>query len=308
MTRAARGVEIRTVLGDATRASDVDTAVRLAGPRLRGFVHAAGVLDDGVLANLDGEKLARVMAPKTRGAWNLYRATERVPLDFAVLFSSIASMPGSAGQANYAAGNAFLDALAGYARAAHRTTVSINWGPWSTDGMAAGLSDAAKRRWAARAIDFIAPDVALDALERAILGAEPQVVIAAADWERYHRETAVSGTRRPLVDASASPETARLQLIDSIQHVAARVLGLPDGEAVESAKSFFDVGMDSLLALEFRNRLESEFGLTLPSTVVFDHPTPRAMADELLERRRPAHDVASRLADKLSEIRRGGWV
>src|SRR5262249_10083302 len=153
-TLAASGADVRSVAADVTRAADVDRVVRIAGPSLRGVVHAAGTLDDAVVMNLDRERLVRAMAPKTLGAWHLHRATAHLQLDFLALFSSVAPLPGRRGQANYAAGNAFLDALAFYRRGAGRAAVAINWGPWADEGMAAAASDATKRRWAARSLHF----------------------------------------------------------------------------------------------------------------------------------------------------------
>jgi myxalamid-type polyketide synthase MxaB len=126
--------------GDVAEAQSLESALQSLpkhGPPLRGVIHAAGVLADGVLADMTLEQLDRAMLPKTRGAWNLHQATRQQPLDFFVLFSSVASILGSPGQANYAAGNAFLDALAHYRRSRGLPATAINWGPWAGSGMAA---------------------------------------------------------------------------------------------------------------------------------------------------------------------------
>src|SRR5258708_11587520 len=134
------GAQVTVAREDVTREEQV--AGVLAGidesmPPLRGIIHAAGVLDDGLLLNLDRERLAAVMAPKVEGAWNLHALTLNRPLDFFVLFSSVASALGSPGQGSYAAANAFLDALSQHRRTLGLPSLTINWGPWAAVGMAA---------------------------------------------------------------------------------------------------------------------------------------------------------------------------
>ena len=132
------GAHVVVARGDVARADDVASvieSIRMSMPPLRGVVHAAGVLDDGIVAHLDQRRLRDVMAPKVDGAWNLHALTRDVDLDFFVLFSSAASVLGSPGQAHYAAANSFLDALAWHRRAEGRSALSINWGPWAEVGL-----------------------------------------------------------------------------------------------------------------------------------------------------------------------------
>ena len=150
-----RGVHVHLAHADVADAGALEAALRHdvhRRPPLRGVIHAAGQLDDCLIARLDFPRMAAVMAPKVAGAWNLHRLTRHDELDFFVMFSSVASVLGSPGQAGYAAGNAFLDALAAHRRSAGLPGQSINWGPWSGAGMTSGLSEQDRRRWAAYGI------------------------------------------------------------------------------------------------------------------------------------------------------------
>src|SRR5215469_16693916 len=152
-------------------------------PPLRGIIHAAGILDDGLLVHLDQERLAAVMAPKVQGAWNLHTLTKDMPLDFFVLFSSVASMLGSPGQGSYAAANAFLDALSHQRRALGLPSLTINWGPWSAVGMAA--QPGRSRRFASFGLDAIAPQQGFQALEQLLPQRDgAQVMVVSANWQQ----------------------------------------------------------------------------------------------------------------------------
>ena len=140
----AAGATVVAAQADIANENDVNRLIGLCAKPLRGIVHAAGVLDDGITENQTAARFARVMAPKVQGAWLLHRYSQSEPLDFFVCFSSMASAMGAAGQINYAAANAFLDGLAQYRRARGLSGLSINWGPWATVGMAANLSVASQ--------------------------------------------------------------------------------------------------------------------------------------------------------------------
>ena len=154
-------------------------------PPLAGVVHAAGVREDGVLAQLDEARMKSVLAPKVAGAWNLHRHTADLPLDFFVLFSSAASVLPSPAQGTYAAANAFLDGLARYRRAQGLPAISVNWGPWDDIGMAAGLSERDQKRWARHGVAFISPDDGARAFEKLTASPLAQVAVVNADWRRF---------------------------------------------------------------------------------------------------------------------------
>ena len=190
-----RGSQVIVLRGDVADANSLAGALAQLppeGPPLRGIVHAAGVLADGILTEMTLEQLDRAMAPKARGAWNLHDATHDAPLDFFVLFSSVASVLGSPGQANYAAGNAFLDALAHARHAQGLPATAINWGPWAGSGMAAegGRDEAIKSRGMA----LIEPEVGLELLGRLMNSDVAQVAVMDAQWRDMLR---LLGSRRP---------------------------------------------------------------------------------------------------------------
>ena len=284
----AAGSRVNVARGDVSRAEDVarvlgETARTL--PPLRGVVHAAGVLDDGVLVQQTRERFARVMGPKAQGALHLHRLTEDAPLDFFVLFSSASALLGSPGQANYVAANAFLDALAHHRRARGLPALSINWGPWSGGGMAAASP---RRRGAASdGVRWITPERGRALLARAVREPAAQLGILSIDW-RAVAATAPAQTTRPLLTelfdgASAAPSgttvapgqlRARLAevepvgrlplMVDALRgHLAAVLRTSP--ETLDPAESLSQLGIDSLMAVELKNRLEKD--LAAPTQV-----------------------------------------
>ena len=295
-----RGVEVRVVAADVTDAASLDaalTAVRAAMPPLRGVVHAAGVLADATIDRMDRAQLRRALAPKVDGAWNLHVATADDPLDHFVLFSSVAGVLGLAGQANYAAGNAFLDALAHERRGTGRPATAIAWGPWAEIGLAA--SDANRGdRLAARGLGGLGTAEALDALDRALDGDRPDVVVMRFDAARWRdAEPAAAPFLAVLLAADPVAPTAgpalrervgrepigsrrRAVLEDAVCTELAAVLKVV-ADRIDRAQSLKAMGLDSLMALELRNRLEAETGLTLSATMAFNHPTVTALAEHL---------------------------
>ncbi len=174
----------------ATSAKREEVAALLADigaevPPLRGIFHLAGVLDDGVLREQTRERFDRVMAAKALGAWYLHELTRGQPLDLFVLFSSAAALLGSPGQGNYAAANAFLDALAHHRRWEKRPALSVNWGSWAEVGMAARLIETEGRRWSAAGIGWIEPDRGLHTLEHLISEDRVQAGVLPIDWAKF---------------------------------------------------------------------------------------------------------------------------
>jgi microcystin synthetase protein McyG len=267
-------------------------------PPLRGVIHAAGVLDDGMLRQLSWERFARVMQPKMAGAWDLHRLTAGTELDFFVLFSSFTSILGSPGQANHAAANAFLDALACHRRARGLPALSLNWGAWSDIGAAAERQ--VGERIKMKGGGTLSPEQGLRLLEEVWHTAVAQVAIVPIHWSQLDEQL----MRRPLLAdfvpmrgappsrpsdllgrfRSAAPHKRRALLVDHICAEVAKVLGLQGGDAMEPQQGFFERGMDSLTSVELRNRLRASLQCELPTTVAFDHPTPDALADFVLGR------------------------
>ncbi|MGY3518247.1 type I polyketide synthase, partial [Micromonospora sp. PTRAS2] len=273
---------------------------------LTAVVHAAGLNDVAPLVDTDLGRLAGVLTGKAAGAVHLDELLGDRPLDAFVLFASIAGIWGSGGQAGYAAGNAYLDALAERRRARGLAATSVAWGPWADGGMA---TDDAQRELARRGLRAMSPADAVHALRVAVGRGRACLTVADVDWATFAPAYA-SVRPRPLLadlpearpaerpDDDAAPADGgqalrdRLRalprdeqdrhLTDLVRAEAAAVLGHPGPERVKPRRAFKDLGFDSLTAVELRNRLTRATGLPLPTTLVFDHPDPAAVADHLL--------------------------
>ncbi len=270
---------------------------------LGGIVHAAGVLDDGVIVKQTWPRFARVLAPKAIGAWNLHVATRPLALDFFVLFSSIAGVLGAPGQANYAAANAFLDGLAALRRSQGLPVTCIAWGPWADGGMAEKARAANRARFASVGLGRMSAGDNLEVFEHLLNGPPITAAVAEIDWPKYGKTVTSPGIARfyALVDKSAArgeppevgallarlakePDDRRLAvLIDHLRHQVASVVGLASPDAIEVTQRLLDIGFDSLMAVELKNRVEASLGATLGPTLLFDHPTLAQLARHLLE-------------------------
>jgi acyl transferase domain-containing protein len=300
----ARGVSIRVVPADvadrAALSSLLDQLERDGAP-LRGVVHSAGTVDDGVLAHQTWERFRAVMAAKVQGAWNLHALTAPLPLEFFVLFSSSASLLGPAAQGNYAAANAFLDALAHYRRAQGLPALAVNWGPWSEVGLAArgGLAERAQLQ----GLGAIDPGRGLSVLEHLIASGRTQAAVLPANWaealagpdERTPTllkdlaSRAALPAREPsrpvLADelAAAPPHKHWPMILAHVTEHARRVLGAPSSAQLDPQQGLRDLGLDSLMAVELRNRLQRAVGRPLRSTLAFDCPTIEAVGRHLMD-------------------------
>ena len=294
------GVEVVAAQADVARAEELAAVLAEMKSPLRGVVHAAGVLDDGVLAQQSWERFQTVLAPKVQGAWNLHRLTREVPLDFFVLFSSSAALLGSPGQGSYAAANAFLDALAQHRRGLGLPATSIAWGPWAGVGMAATRTES-RQRWAALGVGAIAPEQGLEVLGRVLAEEPTRVGVLPIDWARFLR-TFPGSVPKLLADLApaalrgerpagllgrlaqvAVAERAEV-LATHLQGEVARVLGLASARLPERQTGLMELGLDSLMALELRNRLQADLDQPLSATMIFDYPTIEALSHHLAEK------------------------
>ncbi len=305
-----KGVTVSTIQADISNESDLARAlseIRGTMPPLRGVIHAAGVLDDHLFMNLNAESFRRVLAPKVLGAWNLHTLTADLPLDFFVIFSSVASVLGSPGQANYAAANSFLDGLAHERRALGLPCLSINWGPWADVGMAARASSA--RGPASRVMHPLAPAQALAALERLFEKSGPaQAVAMSVDWPLLARTfngqqppamiadlirekarpaaakaARESGPRLSVQELLAAPHAGRhAMLLAHVQKSLAQVMAL-DAPELDPEESMSNLGLDSLMALELQHSLEESFGTKLPIELLMGMPSLNEFVTRLLE-------------------------
>ena len=283
--------------------------IRTTLPPLRGIVHAAGVLDDATLIHQSSARLQRVMAPKVAGSWNLHCATAGLPLDFFVCFSSLAALVGSPGQSNYAAANAFMDALAHVRRRSGLPAQSINWGPWAGPGMA----DTDRARRSHTGVDTISAEQGI-ALFRALL-AQPVTQVGAAliRWSELGTQDdpffaeciPAEGASAPAHVQSelqqqlrtAAPADYLPTLIAALQVQVSKVLGRSELPAVH--QGFMDMGMDSLMSVELRNQLQLNLGIPLSATLMFKYPNvgdlAAYLAQELQPQTPPAPGVGSGL-------------
>ncbi|MFE9425668.1 SDR family NAD(P)-dependent oxidoreductase [Kitasatospora sp. NPDC006697] len=258
---------------------------------LTAVVHAAGVLDDALVGALTEERLDAVLRPKAAAAWHLHELTAGQDLRAFVLFSSAAATLGAAGQGNYAAANAFLDALAAHRRAAGQPALSLGWGLWDTgSGMAGSLGETELRRLARDGVEPLPVDRALALFDRS-LGSDrplllPMRVRPTEQAPPLVRALGAGGVVRRTA-AQAAPAAAgprvwtRPLLLETVRGHVAEVLGHAGAEAVDPARGFGELGVDSLSALELRNRISADTGLRLSSTLTFDYPTPAAIAEHL---------------------------
>ncbi|MEV8518006.1 SDR family NAD(P)-dependent oxidoreductase [Dactylosporangium sp. NPDC051484] len=271
---------------------------------LTAVVHAAGVLSDGVLDALTPQRMREVLRPKVDAALHLHELTRGMDLSAFVMFSSIAGVFGGMGQGNYAAANAFLDALAQRRRAAGLPAVSLDWGLWATEGgMSGGLDEADLRRIARGGILAFTPEEGVRLFDVAVAAGEPAVLPLRLDLDAMasagHPSLLRGLVRTPVrraVGTTAAPDAAaslirRLRgqsevqrerlLLELVRQQAATSLGFADPAAVDGDRGLMELGFDSLTAVELRNRLNAGTGLRLPATLLFDYPTSAAIARHL---------------------------
>ncbi|ONK10088.1 type I polyketide synthase [Streptomyces sp. MP131-18] len=288
---------------------------------LVGVVHAAGVLEDGMISTLGPDQVERVLRPKLDAALHLHELTADMDLQWFVLFSSAAGLFGGAGQANYSAANTFLDALAYHRQSLGLPAVSLAWGHWGqASGMTGHLTEADHKRMARSGIVPITNEQGLALLDAALRTDEPLLLTAVLNLtafgggEPQQIPPIVRGLVRPARRQAAGEEASfadRLaslpaaeraqQLTDMVRAQAATVLGHGAVQAVDPERGFTDLGFDSLTAVELRNRLTAATGLRLPATLIFDYPTPAALAGMLLSQLAPADTTSSEASQDFGE-------
>jgi thioesterase domain-containing protein/NADP-dependent 3-hydroxy acid dehydrogenase YdfG/acyl carrier protein len=283
------GARVTWAACDAADPDALGAALAAAETEVTGVVHAGGVLDDGVFGALTPARLSAVLRSKVDAAWQLHRLTADRPLSMFVLFSSMAGLFGSPGQANYAAANAFLDALAVHRRSAGRSALSLAWGPWNVDGGMAARTEAAATGLSA-AEGLARFDAALGHSQpllvpiRAITGARgpvPALLRTVAGARPVARPDAAE-LRDVLAGRSGGERLDAVR--DVVRTAAAAVLGHPDATAIADVEVFAELGFDSLMSIELRNQLAAATGVRLTTTLVFDYPTVTGLAAELIDR------------------------
>jgi acyl transferase domain-containing protein len=314
----ARGAHIHVCQGDVSQLDDIRpvlTQIARDLPPLRGIIHAAGVLDDGALVQQDWSRFVNVMQPKINGAWHLHQLTCRQPLDFFVMYSSVAALLGSAGQGNHAAANMFMDMLAHWRRARGLPALSINWGAWSEVG--AAVEHGVDQRVTAQGMGVISPEQGVRVLEHLLHTQATQTGVMPITWVKFaarydpdqippflsemidhtprsteavihhpivHQLPAAEPASDWLTRISTAPTAKQRGLmIEYVRNQAGRVLGL-DASRVGEHVPLSELGLDSLMAVELRNLLGTGLALPrkLPATLVFDYPTVEALAAYLV--------------------------
>lgn len=301
-----QGLRVVAVQGDVADRESLDQGLQQIPsdfPPLKGIVHAAGVLADGVMFDMGLDQLDKPLGPKVQGTWNLHAATQDQELDFMVLFSSVASVLGSPGQSNYAAANSFLDAVAVHRTQEGMPTLSINWGPWADSGMAAeaGRDD----QLAARGMGLLRSDKAFQALEILMSGPSPNATVMAVNWADLMK---ASGNRAlPPILTSVTEDIEVAGSADSAEDLAFResigkadvperkkrlnayfadqlaaIMGL-DPEEIDVTQPLNTLGLDSLMAIELKNKIENRLKLTLPMALFMKEPSISTLATHVAE-------------------------
>ena len=282
------GAEIVVAVADVSQKEQVAKVlgqIKASMPPLRGIMQLAGINDDRLLRDHEWELFTKVFAPKVTGSWNLHMLTRDIPLDFFVLFSSIASMTGGSGLGNYAAANTFLDALAHYRQMQGLPALSINWGPWAQVGMAATVGNGREGQWLIQGLEPMQPQSALEALGYLLSQDTAQVGVIPINWSKYleffpHIKSAfleaVIDTAPPTASHGDTKSNILQQLrgaegsqyldllVTYLQQYVAQVLGFKSSANLEIQESLLQLGLDSLMAVQLKNWISRDLGINLP--------------------------------------------
>jgi NADPH:quinone reductase-like Zn-dependent oxidoreductase/acyl carrier protein len=298
------GTKIVAVQGDVSDVASIKAAIAQIPenfPRLNGVIHAAGVLADGIMFDMELDQLRKPLASKINGTWNLHQATQDKELDFFVMFSSVASVMGSPGQSNYAAGNAFLDSMAAYRRVQDLPAVTINWGPWADSGMAAeaGRDDNLE----GKGMRLLPSGASLNLMGELIQSDQRQTIVMSVSWVDLLQ--ALGGKVPPLltditadIDITSGGSDAdralresligmnidnrRTTLTDLFQSSLADIMGL-EPEEIDPTQPLTTMGLDSLMAIELKNKIERQLQTTLPMSAFMNEPSVGSLATHVAE-------------------------
>jgi len=306
------GVEIHIYQADVTSYPQMEAIIRRIQkelPPLGGVIHAAGLPGYQTVLNLDRKELEQVLAPKIKGSWILHQVTKDLQLDFFLLFSSIASVWGSKGQAHYAAANRFLDQFAQWRRSQKFPALVINWGAWAEGGMAVPEFQQQLKQMGLQALQ---PELALQMLDTLWNQKITQAIVADVDWNRFKplyeytgrntllaeidtgvQEESHSATSPLLSELSDKPDSEAISTITSyLRREVAKVLGLQDPTEIHPHQGFAEMGMDSMLALNLRRNLEGLCGMNISPTLIFDFPNVTKLSKIIRQRIMQQHPPA----------------
>jgi len=311
------GINIDAYQADVHDYAALQEQIGARASSITSIFHLAGVLDDGQLEEQTWDRFAAVFASKVGGAWNLHQLTREAQLKHFVLFSSVSSLMPAPGQSNYAAANAFLDGLAHFRRGLGLPATVINWGPWSDAGHAStDYGRAAHARLASLGIGSIAPETGMRALEASMQSGRTQTVSVAVDWSKLFHADPAAARLGLLANLSASATTPaatvrrgsseliemlsalplderRPYLLQQLSDMVIAALKLRTDEPIDARQRLFDVGLDSIMALELKDRLEQVLATELSATLLFVRPTLDALAEYILADLVPGAPVAT---------------
>ncbi|NEO95910.1 MAG: SDR family NAD(P)-dependent oxidoreductase, partial [Moorea sp. SIO3G5] len=303
------GANVSVLLGDVSKEKDmvdIFQHIQTSLPPLKGVIHAAGVIDDGLLQQMSWQQFTKVTAPKVEGTWNLHKLTKDIPLDFFVCFSSITSVLGNPGQGNYAAANAFMDGITQYRRHLGLPGLSINWGGWANVGMAARMEAQQQSRLQSQGFQSIQPEQGLQAFEEVLAGNQAQIAVFPVDWPQFLTQFG-SMTPALLSDLASqfdlqaqtnhgpklrefleelkrtTQEQRQRLIIDYLVSTVAKILRRSKTDLPDPEEGFFNLGMDSLMAVDLSRRIQADLGISLSSTSTFEYPNIQSLADYLEE-------------------------
>jgi acyl transferase domain-containing protein/surfactin synthase thioesterase subunit/acyl carrier protein len=321
-----RGARVQVVAADLGEEADARRLIEgLRGlPPLRGVIHAAGVLDNALVGQMDLERFERVARAKAAGAWLLHRLTLGLELDFFVLHSTLLSLIGSAGQSNYTAANAFLDGLGSHRRALGLPATVINWTAWAEAGLATTAGRSNEEAWRAMGLAYLPPADGMELFGRLMHPPVEEAAVALADWTRYARQFG----RRPALLAHVADEATpapgaraddihqrRVAFVERVRQEVAEQMGFD--EPIDSRRPLSELGLDSLMSVNVASRLESVLGVPVPVAKLIRGPSIERLVDdiapELVEgdgaaaQSRPAPDPAA-VQVGVSKVEGDGWL
>jgi surfactin synthase thioesterase subunit/NAD(P)-dependent dehydrogenase (short-subunit alcohol dehydrogenase family)/acyl carrier protein len=331
-----RGARVQIVAADVGDDADVRRLIDgMRGlPPLRGVIHAAGVLDNAVVGQMDWERFERVAQPKVAGAWLLHRHTLGLELDFFVLHSTVLSLIGSAGQINYTAANAFLDSLASHRRALGLPATVINWTAWAEAGLATTAGRRNEEAWRAMGLSYLPPDDGIALFGRLMHPPVDQMAVAIADWGRYVRQlarrpafyaylaeevpapapgTADAGDAR-LQSRSADVHHRRIEFVERVRQQVSEQMGFD--EPIDSRRPLSELGLDSLMSVNVASRLEAALGIPVPVAKLIRGPSIERLVDEiapeLIESEGSVEEAPASIAASVqvgtSRVEGDGWL
>ncbi len=289
-----RGAQVRVMRADVSKhdhVAEVLAEIERSMPPLKGIVHSAAVIDNGILLQLEHEQIAKVLSPKLDGSWNLHMLTSHLPLDCFIAFSSFASLTGIGGEGTYAAANAFIDGLMHYRRARNLPGLAVNWGTWADSQLAQDM----RRAQAKLGFELMPPQQAAAALTFLLQTGLASAAVIDVNWKMFRNYYAMA-RQRPLLEEikwadsndrevvekglefgdllqTVAPDERWNLILNEVRDEVAQVLGFSPAEALDPKRGFFTLGMDSLMNIQLRNGLENRLGCFLPPTAAFEYPT-----------------------------------